>query len=272
MRESEVISTMIVDTHAHTYFPGLGERQEEILANMRDAGVSAAIQIGTSVETSRQSLDLAKRYGNFFATVGWHPCDCQHVQDIEAAMRAIKILLQTEPEKIVGIGETGLDYHYDTTGRHEKIRQREFFARHADLAGRYDLPLVIHTRDAWDDMITCIRDFPVRRAIMHSYSDDWEAAQQLLAISDEIYFSFSGMLTYRKNDTLRNVASRLPIDRILVETDAPFLSPEPFRGRQNEPAFVRHTLSVLQHIRPEPPEAVEQAVYDNSIRCFRLAK
>jgi TatD DNase family protein len=266
---------MIFDTHCHGYWHGLIDRQAELRDHMRAEGVLRSVQIGTDYESSRQSLSLARAWGpGTWCTAGIHPEGCQDFSESEAPeqVRRLEPLIRQNRDKIVAIGETGLDYFHLTRGREavQKKTQQAFLRAHAALALDLDLPLVIHTRDAAADTLFLIKECGIRRAVIHCYSEDPSFARELLEWSDEIYFSFSGILTYRKATSVQDTARTLRLDRILVETDAPFLVPQAVRDKYtvNEPAFTRHVMDFLKTLRPEPPEAVEQAVWQNSNRFF----
>jgi TatD DNase family protein len=268
---------MIFDTHCHAYWKGLEHRQDELRANMSAAGVCGVIQIGADIESSRIALDTAIRWGSdAWCTVGIHPSDCQdlHVDSCEAAVGELERLREIRIDKVVGIGETGLDYYHLTPGKElsQQETQAVFFAAQARLAQRLDLPLVVHTRDAAADTIRLIKENGVRRAVIHCFSEDLRFAEELMTWSEEICFSFSGILTYKNAKPIHEAAASLPLKRILVETDSPFIVPAGARGKNgvNEPAFTKYVLDSLKALRPESPEAVEQTVWDNSRAFFRL--
>lgn len=270
---------MIFDTHCHGYWKGLIDRQDEVLENMRLAGVARSVQIGADWDSSCQALALARNWGSTtWCTIGIHPTDCQedHESRAEQSIERLEVLARENRDKVVGIGETGLDFFHLTPGKEEaqKQAQRTFFRAQADLALRLDLPLVIHTRNAAAEIIESIKKTGTRRAIIHCFSEDLEFAQDLLSWSDEIYFSFSGILTYKKAIAVQTAARTLRLDRILVETDAPFLVPQAVRATfsTNEPAFTRHVMDFLKALREEPGELIEQTVWENSNRVFRISE
>jgi TatD DNase family protein len=268
---------MIFDTHCHGFWRGLAHRGAELRENMRAAGVVRSVHVGTDLRTSRESLELARNWGSgTWCAAGFHPTGCQNLLPASAqdyAEQLEKFVLGNR-DKVVGIGETGLDYYHMTRGRHEiqKRAQRAFFEAQASLAVRLDLPLIIHTRDAASDTIALIKEFGVKRAVIHCCSETREFADELLAWSSEIYFSFSGMLTYKKATAVQSTASSMKLDRVLIETDAPFLVPQVVRDqfKINEPAFVRYVLDFLRTMRPESADVVEQTVWENSNRFFDL--
>jgi len=268
---------VIFDTHCHAYWRGLDSREDEVRANMAVAGVCGSIQIGADIESSRLAMETAIRWGSdTWCTVGIHPTDCQDhaVDSCEPAVWELERLCKSRPDKVVGIGETGLDYYHLTPGKEsaQKETQFAFFAAQARLAQRLNLPLVIHTRDATVDTVRLIRENGVGRAVIHCFSEDSLFAEELMNWSEEIYFSFSGILTYKNARPIHEAAAYLPLNRILVETDSPFIVPAGAHGKNgaNEPAFTRYVLDALKTLRSEQSEIVEQAVWDNSRAFFRL--
>ncbi len=268
---------MIFDTHCHGYWHGLAHRQSELRDHMCTEGVVRSVHIGTDIEKSLAALALARSWGaDTWCTVGFHPTGCQNLPEGSAKRHAeeLETIARNNPEKVVGIGETGLDYFHLSRGdrRLQKRIQREFFQAQAEIALRLDLPLIIHTRDAAADSLAMIMESGIKRCVIHCFSESVEFAQSLLEWSDEIYFSFSGILTYATAVSVQEAARVLPLNRLLVETDAPFLVPQAVRktAKTNEPAFTRHVMDFLKTLRPESAEVVEQTVWDNSNRFFRI--
>lgn len=268
---------MILDTHCHGYWHGLEHRQEEVRGNMLAAGVARSVHIGVDLPLSRKALALARSWGdNAWCAAGVHPTECQDwtIETVQKTMAELRELIEPNRDKVVAIGETGLDYYHLTRGREEAQIpvQQAFFRAHAALALELDLPLVIHTRNAAAASIDLLAGSGVRRAVIHCFSEDPAFAGRLMELSGEIYFSFSGILTYPKALSVQETARNLPLDRILVETDAPFLVPQELKEQFtiNEPAFTRHTMEFLKTLRSEPGEIVEQIVWENSHRFFRL--
>jgi TatD DNase family protein len=266
---------MIFDTHCHGYWNSLAQRQDELLRNMHSQSVMRSVQIGTGLEMSRQALQLARDWGfGTWCGAGLHPTGCQDLPADSAPglMKQFEEFIRANRDKVVAVGETGLDYFHVTRGKEagQKETQRIFFEAQADLALRLDLPLIIHTRDAGDDTISMVKKCGIRRAVIHCFSEDQAFARALLAWSDGIYFSFSGILTYKRSMAVQESARVLPLNRILVETDAPFLVPQAVRESYtvNEPAFTRHVMDFLKTLRSEPAEVVEQTVWDNSNTFF----
>ena len=269
---------MIFDTHCHAYWKGLENRHSAVKARMDSERVMRSVQIGTEWDTSHKALSLARKWGDdTWCTAAMHPTSCQNLP-VEAALEwtaRLKPFIQDNRDKIVAIGETGLDYYHLTKGNEEgqKRTQRAFFIAHANLAAELDLPLVIHTRDAASDTLELAGECNMRRLVIHCFSENRSFAEELLAWSDDAYFSFSGILTYKQAVTVQDAARSLRLDRILVETDAPFLVPRSVsdRFKLNEPACTRYVLDCLKELRPEPSEVVEQTVWENSNRFFGIS-
>lgn len=280
---------MIIDTHSHCYWSTLLPRIEEIISAMQRNNIEKAIQIGCDIETSKQAITLAKRFPDiFYATVGYHPEEAQDIEFDQAIIDRFDILIKENRKYIVGIGETGFDFHYidgtdggtkraDFENLSEKAtsqieNQKKWWMAQWKLAQKYDLPLIIHTRDARDVTLEYMIQNHIDRCVMHCFSEDLYFAQKLLDFSDEIYFSFSGILTYKKSETIQEVARNISLHRILVETDAPFLSPQAVRGTVNEPANTRYTLEKLIQLRNESAWEIEKQVYENSLRFYKIKK
>ena len=246
-------------------------------SNMRAEGVTRSVHIGTDLETSRKALAIARDWGgDSWCTAGFHPTHCQALpqNSVNEWIERLEEFIRKNRDKVVGVGETGLDY-FHLTRRNKTIQkqtQQIFFRAHAALALRLDMPLIIHTRDAAADMAALIKECGVKRAVIHCFSENPAFVQELLAWSDGICFSFSGILTYKNATAVQDVALSLPLDRILVETDAPFLVPQAVRDtyKTNEPAFTRYVMDCLKMLRSEPDDEVEQAVWENSNRFFGI--
>jgi TatD DNase family protein len=268
---------MIFDTHCHAYWKGLQGRLSEMRSRMEAENVVRSVQVGTDRETNERALSLARSWGNnTWCTAAMHPSSCQDMnQDsVREWTDRLKGFIRRNRDKIVAVGETGLDYFHTMKRKRavQKQTQQAFFIAHAELAEEMDLPLVIHTRDAASDTINLIKECGIRRAVIHCFSESADFARELLSWSDGIYFSFSGILTYPKARPVRDAAKILPLERILVETDAPFLVPEAAKDQfnLNEPACSRYVLDCLKELRAESVDVVERTVWDNSNRFFGI--
>jgi TatD DNase family protein len=254
----------LIDTHAHLDDDKFHDDLPEVLARATTAGVRRVITIATTAPTSVTSTALAEKYPLLSATVGIQP---NHVVEAAADAWDLVVRLISHPQ-VVGVGETGLDRHWDFT---PFAQQEDYFARHLELARKHDLAVVIHCREAEADVVRMLRaDFdrhgPVR-GVMHSFTGDSATAASCLTMG--LYISFAGMITYKNAQDLRDVAKTVPLDRLLVETDSPYLAPVPVRGKRNEPAFVVHTLSCLAGVRGMGPDELARQTTANACALFR---
>jgi TatD DNase family protein len=230
---------MFVDSHCHLNYAGLAERQQEVLAAARAAGVSAMLNISTRANEWAAVLETAEREPDVWASVGIHPHDADTHDDIETAL----LIEKAAHPRIVGIGETGLDFYYDKSDRD---RQRASFRRHIAAARETGLPLIVHTREAEDDTRTILADEMGKgafTAVIHCFTGSADLARTMLDLG--FYISLSGIVTFRNAGDLRETAHLIPRDRLLIETDSPFLAPVPHRGKPCEPAFVTDTARML---------------------------
>jgi TatD DNase family protein len=226
------------------------------LARAREQSVRGFIVPGTKLEDAPQAVDIAKKNGDVWAAVGFHPHEAKDCD--EAAFATIEKL--AKDDRVVAIGECGLDYHYMHSPRETQIA---VFERHIDLAKRLGKPIIVHNRESSDDMLRILND---GRAILHSFTGSYDMAKTLV---DRGYFiSFSGIVTFRTAESLRDCARRLPHDRVLIETDTPYLAPVPFRGRDNEPAYVIKIAELLATLWGRPVEAVAEETTANFERAF----
>jgi len=255
----------IVDSHCHINFSELHDRLPEVLSNARLNDISHMLCVSVNLEDFPQVLSLAHEHDNIFASVGVHPC----YKDV--AEPSVKELLEIAKDpKIVAIGETGLDYFRCEDDNMNW--QRERFKRHIEAAKRCNKPLIIHTRSAQDDTMRILKEEGAEtcRGVMHCFSEDWEVAKKALDLG--FYISFSGIVTFKNATTVQDVARKCPADRILVETDAPYLAPVPLRGKLNEPANVRHTAQFVADLRGLSLEALAEITTENFFSLFPARK
>jgi TatD DNase family protein len=250
----------LIDSHAHVDFPQFHEDRDAVIERAREAGLVAVVNIGTNVSTSRASVRLAERYSFIHATVGIHPHDAETAS--REALDQLRALAQ-QP-KVVAIGEIGLDYYRDYSPR---PAQRQALQDQLALASEVDLPVVIHSRDAHDDMLR-ILDGWEGTGVLHTYAAGLERLDQ--AIDMGFFIGISGPVTYSKANQLRSVVRAAPLDRLLVETDCPYLTPEPHRGERNEPAYVRFVAEAVAQARRDSIEQIADATTKNARRLFRL--
>ena len=249
---------MLIDSHCHLNFPDLAQRLPEVLANMAEAGVNKAIAISVSRQSFEEVHAIAQNHPTIYATVGIHP------DDPEAEEFSLEELLEHAARpKVVAIGETGLDYHWckgDLAWQHQR------FALHIEAANRSGLPLVVHTRDAAEDTMRLLRKHQAHAGVIHCFTEDVHTAK--LALDLGFYISFSGIVTFKNATAIQEAARYVPLDRLLVETDSPYLAPVPKRGKPNEPAYVRHTAAFVAQLRGDSLENIAQATTANCLRLF----
>ena len=252
----------LADSHCHLIYKGLGEQQPEVLARARAAGVAAMLNISTREREWDEVIGVAERERDVWASVGIHPHEADEHPDIDAA----KLIEKARHPRVVGIGETGLDYYYDHSDRD---RQRASFRAHIAASRETGLPLIVHTRDAEADTVDILCDemgkggFP---GVIHCFTASGEFAD--IALDLGFYISISGIVTFKNATALQETAARLPLERLLIETDAPFLAPVPHRGKTGEPAFVADTCRFLAGLRGEDPEALADATRANFHALF----
>jgi TatD DNase family protein len=254
----------LIDTHAHLASPQLSENLEHYLILARQAGVSGALCVATTAQDSVKCIELAESQSMLRASVGIHPNYCHEAS--EADWRLVQELARHP--KVIAIGETGLDRYWDDCPWETQL---DYLLRHIQLSRETDRPIIVHTRDCVDEAVEILVTEHSRApysAVMHSFTGSTEAAQRCLDVG--FYISFAGMVTFKNSEDLRQVAKRIPQDRILVETDSPYLTPHPFRGqRPNHPALVRHTLECLANELGLAPEKLSTIVTENTMRLFK---
>lgn len=253
---------MLVDSHCHLNYKGLVEDQQGVLARARGAGVVTMLNIATRESEWDAVLGTAEREADVWATVGIHPHEADEHPHIDTA----KLVERAAHPKVIGIGETGLDYYYDHSDR---ARQQASFRAHIAASRETGLPLIVHTRDAEEDTLSILHDemgkgvFP---GVIHCFTASGAFADAAMAIG--FYISISGIVTFKSARDLQETAARLPLDRLLIETDSPFLAPVPHRGKPCEPAFVADTARFLATLRGKSDTALASATRENFARLF----
>jgi TatD DNase family protein len=254
----------LFDTHAHLHFPDFAEDLDAVLDRARAAGVRGMVTIGTDRETNGAVVDLAKRIPDVWATVGIHPHDAGEAA--EADFEALERVAIQEP-RVVGLGEMGLDFFRNLS---PPDAQRQAFRRQIDIARRVRKPLVIHCRDAHDETLALLTEERAGETggVMHCFSGDVEIARRCLDLG--LYISLAGPVTYKNARALPDVARFVPEDRLVVETDSPYLPPTPHRGKRNEPAYVALTAEHVARLRGADPEALGDRLTANAASLFRI--
>jgi TatD DNase family protein len=255
----------LIDSHCHLNYAGLVERQDEVLANARARGVQGFLNISTRQSEWGDVLGAAERNDDVWATVGVHP----HEADAHPDLGAAALVEAASHPRVIGIGECGLDYHYDNS---ERPAQRERFEAHIEAARQTGLPLVVHTRDAEDDTAEILGRAAKAggvAGVLHCFTGTADLARKALDLG--FYISLSGIVTFKSARDLQETARMLPGDRILVETDSPFLAPVPHRGQTCEPAFVADTAAFVADLRQEASDTLAETTTDNFFRLFSRA-
>lgn len=253
----------MIDTHCHLEMNAFDGDRVDVITRAREAGLEALLAIGSDFGGNRGAVELAEEHDDIFAVVGLHPHDAKDFT--KEVFDQIKIW--AAHRKVVGIGEIGLDYHYDYSPVEV---QRDVFRQQLDYAKEAGLPVVVHSRDAGEDTLAILRDTGVGRGVLHCFSGDGAMAERVLAMG--FHISFAGQVTFKKASQLREIAKAVPDERLLVETDAPFLAPEPLRGKRNEPAFIVHTARFLAQLRGVSPEDIDRITTLNAKRLFGIGE
>lgn len=252
-----------IDTHCHLEMARFDPDREEVIKRASEAGIEAMITIGSDAESNPRALELCNNHETIYCSVGIHPHDASEFTGETHEM----LKAWASREKTVAVGETGLDYHYDHSPREV---QREVFARHLALAAETGLPAVIHSREAKADTLGILRESGITKGVMHCFSGDLEMAERAMAMG--LYISFAGPVTFKNARRLKEIAKAVPDDYLLVETDAPYLTPEPLRGRRNEPAHVVHTARELAALRGVSLEDIARITTLNARRLFGIGE
>lgn len=253
---------MLVDSHCHLDFPQLSADLAAVVARAQDAGVGLMLTISTALSRFDKVLAIAEKYDNIYCSVGVHP----HEAETEPDTVARQLIERASHPKVVGIGETGLDYFYEHSPRDI---QQHVFREHIKAARETGLPLIVHTRDADDDTVRILAEemgqgpYP---GLIHCFSSSRELAEKSVALG--LYISISGIATFKKAQELRDTIRALPLDRLLVETDSPYLAPIPFRGKDNEPSFVVHTANTVAGLKDVSAQQLAAQTTENFLRLF----
>ncbi|NQX64125.1 TatD family hydrolase [Paenibacillus qinlingensis] len=254
---------MLTDSHTHLNAEQFKEDQDEVIKRALEAGVTRIVNVGFNRETIPSSIELAEKYDWIYSTVGWHPVDA--IDMMPGDLEWIESLCQHE--KVVAIGEIGLDYYWDKS---PKDVQQRVFREQIRLARKLGMPIVIHNRDAHQDILTILKEEKAAEVggIMHCFSGSWETAKQCLDMN--FHISFGGPVTFKNAVQPKEVLAKVPLDRLLIETDAPYLTPHPFRGKRNETGYVRLVAETAAEIRGMTLEEIAEITTNNAIRLLGL--
>lgn len=260
---------MLIDTHGHLNFHKFDDDRDEVVRRCQAAGMKV-INPSSQLPTSQAAVELAKHYpGDMYAAVGFHPT---HTEDTEFSLEEFQRLFEVERKHIHAVGEIGLDYYrLPEGGDNQKIiqHQKDIFRSMFELATKQNLPKIIHCRDAYDDLITELRGFGASHdGVIHCYLGSQAQATQFLDLG--FYLGFTGIITFTDDEELLSVIKTMPLDRMLAETDAPYLTPVPLRGKRNEPLYVKHVIEKIAELRGLDYQTTEDALGENARRLFRL--
>lgn len=256
---------MIVDSHCHLDFPEFKDNIDQIIANAKENDVEYMQTICTHISKFPQILDIATKYDNIFCSIGNHP---NHVSE-EKLATSDEIIKLTQDKKVIGIGETGLDYYYDYA---PKDLQQKSFINHIIAAQETNLPVIVHSRSADEDTLSILQEMMAKKpfkGLIHCFSTGKELAEGAINLGMSI--SISGIITFKKATDLQNIVKDLPLESLLVETDAPYLAPVPKRGKTNEPAFTKHTTQFLAELKNIPYKDVAETTTNNFFKLFSKA-
>jgi len=253
---------MLFDTHAHLNDPAFDSDRESLMAGLEEKGVGLVMNAGCSLESSRDIVAMAEKYPFLYASVGSHPDSADEVNEevLEEYRKLCKL-----SKKVKAIGEIGLDYYYEDIPR--DIQQKAFRMQMA-LAQELDLPVIVHERDAHNDGMCIVKEFPKVKGVFHCYSGSAEMARQLVNMG--WYIGFTGVLTFKNARKAVETAASIPLERIVLETDCPFMAPEPFRGKRNDPGYLYRMAEKLAEIRGLPVEEVRRITTENGKRLYRI--
>ena len=256
--------TNIVDSHCHLDFKDFQDDLDLVIKKACDANVKHMLSISVNLEDFNNVYKVANSYDNIYCTTGIHPNNVPENKNNELLFE--KLSLNLKKKKVIGVGETGLDFYRNEENR---INQIEYFNTHLEVSGLFNYPTIVHTRNAEKDTINCIEKAVKKhstKGLIHCFTSTMELAKKVL--DKGFYISFSGIITFKKVDDLIDVVKYVPLDRILVETDAPYLAPIPFRGKRNEPSFVTHTLKKIAEIKKKNVEDMAQITTNNFFNLF----
>ena len=252
----------MIDSHAHLDEERFDEDRDELIKSLKENAISYVINPSSDMETSRRVVELSNKYDNIFAAVGIHPHDAEGFKDEDLdELREI-----SKDERVVAIGEIGLDYYYDNSPRDI---QKEVFRKQLELSHELDLPVIIHTRDAMGDTYDILKEFEGRvRGVMHCYTGSIEMAEKFMKLG--FYISIAGPVTFKNAVNVREMAKQIPLERLLIETDSPYLAPVPNRGKRNDPTNVRYVADMLANLKEIQIDKIIEHSRENTVELFSL--
>lgn len=257
---------MIFDTHCHLNSEELYPNIDKHIKEAKEKGVDTFLVVGWDKESSLLAVEIAYKYDCCYAAVGFHPCNINDVSEEDYNEVISKLSL----DKVVALGEIGLDYHW-VEDENERNKQKEYFKKQIHTANKYNKPIIIHDRDAHQDCLNILKANPVNKGgVMHCYSASKEMVNEFL--KQNMYISLGGPVTFTNSKSPKEVASIVPLDKLLIETDCPYLTPHPFRGKENAPKYIELVLEKIYWLRSGEKNEIESAIYENSFRCFGIKR
>ena len=264
---------MFIDTHCH---PLLSKEKSisSIIENFKKSGWKYLISIWTNLDSSEQSLLLSKKYDFIYATVWIHPTDTINLEGkIDESINFLENLYLNNRDKVIWVWECGLDYYRinKENSEQEKNIQKKFFLAQISLAKKYQLPLIIHNREAWEDILKILQEVKYENFIIHCFSENLDFAKKCIKISPKCKLAFWWILTFNNAKDIQEAATHIPLENIIIETDSPYLTPVPYRGKEeNEPEYVKYVLEKIYKLRSEKPEIIQNQIYKNSCEIFNI--
>lgn len=251
----------IFDSHTHLNDDAFRDNVAAYIDHAKRLGVTKMAIVGSNRAMNEEAIELAHQYDNLYAIIGFHPEEALNYNDEEEAL----LRQQLTDEKVVGLGEIGLDYYQNQA---PKAAQFNVFKRQIKIAQEMNLPISVHNRDAFEDTYAILKECGVNNGIIHSFNGDAEWLNKFINLG--MYVSYSGVASFKKTKEIHDAVAKTPIDKMLVETDAPYLSPEPLRGHQNEPGYTLYTVEAVARFRDTTPDKISDATYQNALRIFGL--
>lgn len=252
----------LFDTHTHLYDKRFDEDRDRLISGLKDNDVVKAVTLGTCVETSQKCIDIADKYESVYATVGTHPHDAKDFRDEDL----IVYEKMAQNKKVIAIGEIGLDYHYDFSPRD---KQKYAMIKQMELAKKLNLPVVYHVREAFGDFLPMVQNGEtINNAVMHCYGGSIESAK--ICLDAGMMISFTGVISFKNANKIKNVVEYTPLDRLMIETDCPYMAPVPYRGKRNEPKYVLEVARTMAKIKGISLEEMADITYNNAVRFFGL--
>lgn len=264
----------MIDTHCHLNFQAFNNDVDDVVRRFVKKGGEVLVVVGAKIDSSNKAVQLAKKHSFCFASIGFHPHHIKEINDLSSVEEQLENLVNEK--KVVAVGETGIDYYqYKNSPKISSIdkqMQKDLFLLHLEIANRHKLPVIIHCREAQNDLISYLSEFMKNKCItgvFHCFDGSEEYLNEVLSMG--FYIGFDGNITYKNNNHLRNLVLKTPVNKLLVETDSPYLTPEPFRGQRNEPSHLVYTISKIAEIKMEKPENIASITSQNARSLFSLS-